>query len=327
MHYASLFSPFAKAGSPEGRNPTGRRNGGCASITDASLPSPFPKAGSAEGCNPTGRRNGGCASMHYASLPSPFPKAGSAEGCNPTGQAVWEDVPPCTTLLYFAPSRKRGVQRGAYPHWQAVWRMCLHRLIFFIFPLPSRKGARGMAPPPDCPRRKLLAMTACAGRAGGGRRKAWRWERRGGWTAPARARPHKQLGLVVPVLHWKQKSSNEIRPNVSLLSAKPTPQALRLRRGALFFAIAVLIFIGDPDHQKPDPSQSLARTVYPRGWLVSHHPRHQHRRRVRHIHRPVGLLAHHHRGGSLCHRGLLPVPPRRRARCSRPASGCSLAAQ
>ena len=39
----------------------------------------------------------------------------------------------------------KGESRGAQPPWQVVWRMCLHKpSFFFIFPLPSRKGARGM---------------------------------------------------------------------------------------------------------------------------------------------------------------------------------------
>ena len=32
------------------------------------------------------------------------------------------------------------------PHWQAVWRMCLHNLHFCSSPLPSSKGAGGMVP-------------------------------------------------------------------------------------------------------------------------------------------------------------------------------------
>ena len=34
--------------------------------------------------------------------------------------------------------------RGVQPHWQEAWRMCLHNLLLFTFPLPYRKGARGM---------------------------------------------------------------------------------------------------------------------------------------------------------------------------------------
>ena len=39
-----------------------------------------------------------------------------------------------------------GESRGVQPHWQESWRMCLHNLLLFTFPLPYRKGARGDGP-------------------------------------------------------------------------------------------------------------------------------------------------------------------------------------
>ncbi len=40
-----------------------------------------------------------------------------------------------------------GESRGVQPHWQAVWRMCLHILHFCTFPLPERKGVGGWSKP------------------------------------------------------------------------------------------------------------------------------------------------------------------------------------
>ena len=42
------------------------------------------------------------------------------------------------------PALASGESRGGAPLWQEVWRMCLHKPLLFSFPLPSRKGARGM---------------------------------------------------------------------------------------------------------------------------------------------------------------------------------------
>ncbi len=85
-------------------------------------------------------------------------KRGVQRGAPPLAGGL-EDVPPYTTLLYYPlPGRKgargmvrsrttvraSGESRGEHPHWQAVWRMCLHKRHFFTIPLPGRKGARGM---------------------------------------------------------------------------------------------------------------------------------------------------------------------------------------
>ena len=40
----------------------------------------------------------------------------------------------------------KGESRGVQPLWQEAWRMCLHKPSSLLFPLPSRKGARGMVP-------------------------------------------------------------------------------------------------------------------------------------------------------------------------------------
>ena len=40
-----------------------------------------------------------------------------------------------------------GESREVQPHWQAVWRMCLHNLLLLTCPLPSRKGAGGWSQP------------------------------------------------------------------------------------------------------------------------------------------------------------------------------------
>ena len=40
---------------------------------------------------------------------------------------------------------------GVHPLWQEVWRMCLHKPRLLYFPLPSRKGARGMVQPRSRP--------------------------------------------------------------------------------------------------------------------------------------------------------------------------------
>ena len=65
-----------------------------------------------------------------------------AQGGVQRGTAPLAGVCGCT-------ARAQGESRGAQPHWQEVWRMCLHKQIFFLllFPLPSRKGARGMVRP------------------------------------------------------------------------------------------------------------------------------------------------------------------------------------
>ena len=85
------------------------------------------KRGSPEGSTPTGRRYGGCASIHYTSSLSPLPGRKGARGM----------VRSRTTV------RTSGESRGEHPHWQAVWRMCLHTLHFFTSPFLEGRGPGG----------------------------------------------------------------------------------------------------------------------------------------------------------------------------------------
>ena len=57
---------------------------------------------------------------------------GSPEGHRPNGRSLRVSRAP------------KGESRGAPPQWQEVWRMCLHKPSSLFFPLPLRKGARGM---------------------------------------------------------------------------------------------------------------------------------------------------------------------------------------
>ncbi len=86
---------------------------------------PSRPSGSPEGHRPNGRRYGGCAAR----------RRGSPEGHRPNGRSLGVSLTP------------RGESRGAPPQWQEVWRMCLHKPSSLLFPLPLRKGARGMVRP------------------------------------------------------------------------------------------------------------------------------------------------------------------------------------
>ena len=108
------------------------------------------KRGVQRGAPPSGRRYGGCASITYSSL---FPPS-FQEGARGMVRATIEAKPqnrgspavrsPIYQTVFLLPCPACGESRGAHPLWQAVWRMCLHNLLLFIFPLPGRKGARGM---------------------------------------------------------------------------------------------------------------------------------------------------------------------------------------
>ena len=78
--------------------------------------------------------------MHYAPLGS-----GECRGVQPHWQAVWR---MCLHALRFFtfPLPESGECRGVQPHWQAEWRMCLHVLRFFIFPLRESGECRGVQP-------------------------------------------------------------------------------------------------------------------------------------------------------------------------------------
>ena len=159
IHYTSSLSPLppggwcgpalrcVQAGSPEGSTPTGRRNGGgLHTLHFFTIPLPGRK-GEGDGAVP-----------HYGAY-----KRGVQSGAPPLAGGM-EDVPPYTTLLHFPPFlegrgpggmvrsrttvRTSGESRGEHPHWQAVWRMCLHTLHFFTFPPSWKEGGQGDGPLP-----------------------------------------------------------------------------------------------------------------------------------------------------------------------------------
>ena len=82
----------------------------------------------------------------------------------PHWQAVWRmclstckrgvqrGATPLAGVWGCSPALASGESRGVQPHWQAAWRMCLHTLLLFTFPLPSRKGPRGMVRAPKLKR-------------------------------------------------------------------------------------------------------------------------------------------------------------------------------
>ena len=108
------------ARSPEGRTPTGRRYGGCASIHDSSSLSPLPSRKGVRGMVPAPiETQPRMAGVQRGALP-PLPSLRAA--AKQSGVVV---VPL---------ARASGESSGVQPHWQAVWRMCLHTLHFFTFP-------------------------------------------------------------------------------------------------------------------------------------------------------------------------------------------------
>ncbi len=87
-----------------------------------------PQAGSPEGRTPSGRSYGGCASITHSSLfPPSFQEGGQGDGAPHNRSA--------------APAS--GESRGVQPHWQAVWRMCLHNHLLFISPFLEGRGLGG----------------------------------------------------------------------------------------------------------------------------------------------------------------------------------------
>ena len=108
-----------QAGSPEGRNPSGRRHGGCA-------PARGVQAGSPEGHNPLWQAAWRCP-QHM--------QAGSPEGCNPFGRRHGG----C------APALASGESRGAYPLWQGSGGVPQD---FLLFPPSFQEGGQGAGPSP-----------------------------------------------------------------------------------------------------------------------------------------------------------------------------------
>ncbi len=101
---------------------------GARGMVRAPIEAQLPQAGSPEGRTPSGRRYGGCASITYSSLfPPSFQEGGQGDGAPHNRSA--------------APAS--GESRGAYPLWQAVWRMCLHNLLLFISPFLPGRGPGG----------------------------------------------------------------------------------------------------------------------------------------------------------------------------------------
>ena len=169
----SIEAQPLQAGSPEGRNPTGRRYGGVprpesgspegaalwqgsGGVPQSLLYSPLPsrkgargmvrpiieaqplQAGSPEGRTPSGRRYGGCASIPSSSLfPPSWRKGARGMVRHHRGEARNRGSPA------EPPARASGESRGVQPHWQAVWRMCLHNLLLIISPFLEGRGLGG----------------------------------------------------------------------------------------------------------------------------------------------------------------------------------------
>ena len=145
-----------KAGSPEGCNPTGRWHGGCASALESGESRGVQphwqvawrmclhKPSSFLYCSPflRGRGLGGWCARTASGYPQGAPlrvmvwhvhPMGSPEGCNPTGRRH-EDVPQ---------PPQAGSPEGCNPFGRGLGVSPRTPL---YFPLPSRKGARGMVP-------------------------------------------------------------------------------------------------------------------------------------------------------------------------------------
>ncbi len=94
------------------------------------------KAGSPEGCNPFGRGLGVSPSTSYY---SPFlPGRGLGGWCARTASGYPQGAP---LRVLGVPRAPNGESRGVQPHWQGSGGVPQH---FLLFPLPERKGARGM---------------------------------------------------------------------------------------------------------------------------------------------------------------------------------------
>ena len=115
-------------------------------------------------------RVGARIALHYSPGLPGAPQALQGGRACPEGAAPWQGsggVPQSSNLPPFLEGRGQGdgpspnrsaapasrESRGVQPHWQEAWRMCLHNLLLFTFPLPSRKGARGMVRATRLPRR------------------------------------------------------------------------------------------------------------------------------------------------------------------------------
>ena len=157
MVRASIEAQPPQAGSPEGCNPFGR---GLGVSPRTSYYSPFLKGrGSGGWCTPLLRRS---PESRECSRTRPHPrllrrstprKDGVVRGLRRSRGVppLSLRVPPASSIWggsavphYGAPS---GESRGAQPLWQAVWRMCLHKLILFTTPFLSGRGSGGWSAP------------------------------------------------------------------------------------------------------------------------------------------------------------------------------------
>ncbi len=116
---------------------------------------PYHRRGSPEGCNPPGRRYGGCASINLLLFfICPLP---SRKGARGMVRATIEATSPkpesreCRPLEGSGsvpqrqPYHRRGSPEGHSPTGRRYGGCAsINLLLFFICPLPSRKGARGM---------------------------------------------------------------------------------------------------------------------------------------------------------------------------------------
>ena len=135
------------------------------------------QAGSPEGCNPTGRRNGGCASINYVSLlPPSFQEGGQGDGAvpyrgeapnrsrSPEGAVLWRGHWGCPPDLIITPpflsgrglggwsdplsrrsSESQQESRGRRP---LAGALGVSPRTYYYSPLSFRKGARGMVRSP-----------------------------------------------------------------------------------------------------------------------------------------------------------------------------------
>ena len=130
--------PSVARGSPEGHSPTGRRHGGCASINHRLF-----SQGESRGAQPHWQESEGVP-QNLSLLISPFLSRKGARGMVRTPKGVSRGVRTGRSPLRIWQEVR--MSRGVQPLWQEAWRMCLHKPSSLLFPLPSRKGARGMVP-------------------------------------------------------------------------------------------------------------------------------------------------------------------------------------
>ena len=114
-----------------------------------------------------------------------------------------------------------GESRGVQPHWQAVWRMCLHDLHFCTSPLPFRKGVGGWSKPSL---RQLSPEQASRGRR----------PLAGVWGCPPECsfappfRPHPPVFPHYPVIASLAKQSGAVGPTPFRHSPAPDRRAASL---------------------------------------------------------------------------------------------------